>query len=149
MSTKPPLLPEYVDGPSRPDPYAEIEGLKEEMEDLRGEMAQVREQAKREAVMMVLNLLSQALRQVASGKVDLSTTADTPSISRWDAIKQRLQPRLREAVDLLLAQGSMKRTQIAAALKMDYSNCTKNVVGPLLRQGLIVEDGQGLSLKAL
>lgn len=68
---------------------------------------------------------------------------------KWDAIKQRMAPRLREAVDILLLQGSMKRTQLAAALKMDYSNCTKNVVGIMLRQGWLVDNGGNLSLKEL
>ena len=68
---------------------------------------------------------------------------------KWGAIKSRLAPRLRDAIDILLVQKAMKRTQIASALRMDYSNCTKNVIGPLLRQGLLVESGGQLSLKEL
>ena len=69
--------------------------------------------------------------------------------NKWDAIKVRLAPRLREAVDVLLLQGSMKRTQLAAALKMDYSNCTKNVVQVLKSQGWLVENNGNLSLRVL
>lgn len=92
------------------------------------------------------------------GEIDAIAPNDGPAMyrsapdgngSKWDAIKQRLAPRMREAVDILLMQGSMKRTQLAAALKMDYSNCTKNVVGVLLRQGWLVDNGGNLSLKEL
>jgi hypothetical protein len=72
-----------------------------------------------------------------------------PSDSKWDAVKSRLEPRMRGAIDMLLLQGSMGRKQIAAALKMDYSNCAKNVIGPLIRQGWIVESGGKLMLKEL
>jgi hypothetical protein len=43
----------------------------------------------------------------------------------------------------------MRRTQLASAMKMDYSNCAKNVIAVLIRQGLIVERGGMLSLKEL
>jgi len=71
------------------------------------------------------------------------------STDKWTAIKARMAPRLREAIEVLLLQGSMKRTQIASALNMDYSNCTKNVIGVLKAQGWIVENGGNLSLKVL
>jgi hypothetical protein len=48
-----------------------------------------------------------------------------------------------------MLQGRMRRTQIASALKMDYSNCSKNVIGILVRQGWVVENGGDLSLKQL
>jgi|SRR5579864_2913453 len=69
--------------------------------------------------------------------------------AKWDAVKQRLAPRLREAVDIFLTQGSLKRTQLASAMRMDYSNCTKNVIGILLKQGLLVDNAGQLSLKEL
>ena len=68
---------------------------------------------------------------------------------KWEVVKQRLSPRLREAVDIFLTQGHMKRTQLASAMRMDYSNCTKNVIAVLLRQGLLVDNGGQLSLKEL
>src|ERR1700686_1355092 len=103
---------------------------------------------KREAVVIVLSLLTESLRHVASGKMDITESA-IGSDARWDAIKARLEPRLKEGVDILLLQGPMKRTQIAAALKMDYSNCTKNVIGVLLRRGIAVEKGGHVTLKQL
>ena len=73
----------------------------------------------------------------------------TDSSDKWNAIKSRMAPRMKEAIDVLLLQGSMKRTQLAAALKMDYSNCNKNVIQILLRQGWMVDNNGNLSLKQL
>lgn len=80
---------------------------------------------------------------------DEPVTYSSEGTDKWAAIKQRLAPRLQEAVDILLLQGSLKRTQLASAMKMDYSNCVKNVVQILLRQGLLVDNGGNLSLKKL
>jgi hypothetical protein len=71
------------------------------------------------------------------------------SADKWAVIKSRLAPRLREAVDILLLQSSMKRTQLAAAMRMDYGNCAKNVVAVLVRQGWLVDNNGNLSLKEL
>jgi hypothetical protein len=99
-----------------------------------------------------LNTLKGILfRQYGAFKAAFGDTAiiTTEATDKWTSIKQRLAPRLREAVDILLLQGSMKRTQLAAALKMDYSNCTKNVVTVLKAQGWLVENNGNLSLKVL
>jgi hypothetical protein len=91
------------------------------------------------------------LRQYGAFKASFGDQAimTADSADKWSAIKARLAPRLREAVEMLQLQGSMKRTQIAAALKMDYSNCTKNVIGVLKAQGWLVENNGNLSLKVL
>jgi DNA-binding transcriptional regulator YdaS (Cro superfamily) len=91
------------------------------------------------------------MKQIASGEFDiddLSSASETQS-SKWDAIKKKLPPRHAEAIDILMLQGSMRRKQLAAALKMDYSNCSSNLIGPLLRQGWFVDNGGSLSLKDL
>jgi hypothetical protein len=83
-------------------------------------------------------------------RIGYGTSASAQSDgSKWDAVKPKLPPRQREAIDMLLLQGTMKRTQLANALKMDYSNCVKNVVGPLIRAGWVVDNGRDLSLKEL
>jgi hypothetical protein len=105
---------------------------------------------KRDAVVIVLNLLAKSMKRVAAGEFDIDEVATaTSSPSKWDAIKKRLPPRQSEAIDIFLAQGSLRRTQLAAAMKMDYSNCTKNVIAVLVRQGLLIESGGMLSLKEL
>ena len=117
--------------------------LGDELEMLRSQLAEMQEE---------LNIIKGILlRQYGAFKAAYGDQAIiTPDSSKkWDAIKVRLAPRLREAVDVLLLQGSMKRTQLAAALKMDYSNCTKNVVQVLKSQGWLVENNGNLSLRVL
>lgn len=110
-----------------------------------------RAQVKRDAVVTVLNLLAQSLRHVASGTMDIPDPVIAIDVagSKWEAIKKRLPPRQAEAIDVFLAQGPLKRTQLAAAMRMDYSNCTKNVIAVLVRQGLLIERGGQLSLKEI
>jgi hypothetical protein len=116
-----------------PDP---IEMLRMEVADLREELNAIKS--------VMLRQYSAYRQSFGDQQVVSSDSAD-----KWNSIKQRLAPRMREAVDILLLQGTMKRTQLASALKMDYSNCTKNVVGILLRQGWLIDNGGNLSLKQL
>jgi hypothetical protein len=136
---------EYVEPGS--DLGQRIDALEARISDLEAE----RQRIMRDAVVALLNLLGQSLRHVASGKIDLDTieTSSDSGSSKWEAIKKRLPPRQAEAIDIFLAQGSLKRTQLAAAMRMDYSNCTKNVIAVLVRQGLLIESGGQLSLKDL
>lgn len=144
---------EYVDEPDRVDLITSA--LNDRIDKLVvrvGELERDRPAIQREAVVIVLKLLTESLRHVASGKMDLpdvSVAAPAGSDARWEAIKSRLAPRLREAVDVLLVQGPMRRTQLAAALKMDYSNCAKNVIAILIRQGIAIENGGHVTLKTL
>ena len=140
-------LPEYPQGPDVMDILrSRIRELEHQVETLESRLDLV----KRDAVVIVLNLLAKSLKHVASGEFDLDdlpTTGAQPS--KWEPIKKRLAPRLAEAIDIFLAQGAMKRTQLSAAMRMDYSNCTKNVIAVLVRQGLLIESGGLLSLKEI
>ena len=141
---------EYVED----DAESALTQLSERLDELEGRIEKLeadRPSIQREAVVIVLKLLTESLRHVVSGKMDLPNVSLSPSSGneRWEAIKSRLAPRLREAVDILILQGPMRRTQLAAALKMDYSNCSKNVVGVLLRQGIAIENGGHVTLKTL
>jgi len=120
------------------------EALQEERLKNRGVEAGIA--AFRKQTLPLLNAL-----QAAHGLIDRMGINGGPGSdgSKWDLVKQRLSPRLREAVDIFLTQGQMKRTQLASAMRMDYSNCTKNVIAVLLRQGLLVDNGGQLSLKEL
>src|SRR5580698_3969091 len=98
---------EYLDeqGPDQ------ITQLHQRIDALEGRLSDV----KRDAVIAVLNLLAKSLKHVASGEFDIdevTTAASSPS--KWEPIKKRLAPRLSEAIDIFLAQGSLKRTQLAA-----------------------------------
>ncbi|HXM63709.1 MAG TPA: hypothetical protein VN950_22805, partial [Terriglobales bacterium] len=117
--------------------------LGNEVEMLRAQVTEMQED---------LNMLKNILmRQYGAFKASFGDQVimTTDSADKWTAIKARLAPRLREAVEMLQLQGSMKRTQIASALRMDYSNCTKNVIGVLKAQGWIIENNGSLSLKQL
>src|ERR1035438_10215818 len=78
-----------------------------------------------------------------------ASSAPVAHDSRWDAIKSRLSPRLREAVDVLLVHGRMNTTQLAAALKTSRGNCADNIVQKLKTMGIIIKDGRAFSLKTL
>ena len=135
MSSRPMLTghQEYVEEGSEPT----------ELNLLRDQVAELQEE-----VNVIKGIL---MRQYGAFKSSYGDQAivTTDSADKWIAIKARMAPRLREAIDVLLLQGSMKRTQIASALKMDYSNCRKNVIGVLKAQGWLVENNGSLSLKVL
>lgn len=136
---------EFVD-PAEERSLARISELEDRVSALESRLTQVR----REAVIALLNMLSESMRHIAQGKMDIPDTVVTSGTdTRWEAIKSRLGPRLREAIDVLAVQGPMKRTQLASAMRMDYSNCVKNVVGVLKSQGLLAEANGELSLKQL
>jgi hypothetical protein len=71
------------------------------------------------------------------------------SNSKWAAIKQRNPGRIAEAIDTLLVHGSLNSSQLAAAMHIDRSNCSKNVIPKLVSMGLIRRDGRLLSLKEM
>lgn len=98
----------------------------------------------------ILNPLYDALRLIY-GEMDAMrvTSASSPGADKWTAIKLRLAPRLQAAIDVFLAQGGLTNSQLAVALKMNRTNCSNNVSGALLRQGLLVKNGNTLSLKQL
>jgi chromosome segregation ATPase len=141
----------------------ELDELRAQVQDLEADLEVARAEAKRatqQAARAMANLrrqlspLYQALQMVfgeldAAGVAEPTTAAVQGDAAKWEAIKQKLAPRMREAIDLLLLQKTMKRTQLAAALKMDYSNCSKNVIGILIRQGWVIDGSNGLYLKEL
>jgi hypothetical protein len=139
--------PQYSELPDHVELLSRVRELERRLEMLESRLDLV----KRDAVVILLNLLVKSMKQIASGEFDiddLSSASETQS-SKWDAIKKKLPPRHAEAIDILMLQGSMRRKQLAAALKMDYSNCSSNLIGPLLRQGWFVDNGGSLSLKDL
>lgn len=124
---------EYVNEEQAPD---QIEMLRAEIVELRDELNGIK---------------SIMLRQYSAYRQEFGeqTVTSSDAGDKWNSIKQRLAPRMRDAVDILLLQGSMKRTQLASALRMDYSNCNKNVIGILIRQGWMIDNNGNLSLKQL
>jgi hypothetical protein len=86
---------------------------------------------------------------ITNSGATVSASTSPAHDSRWDAIKSRLAPRLREAVDVLLVHGRMNTTQLAAALKTSRGNCADNIVQKLKTMGIIIKDGRDYSLKTL
>ncbi len=138
-----------------------IRELEEEVANLEGDLEVARAEARRATqqatravakLRQILSPLYSGLKELF-GELDAVGGDDAPASQgdgqKWDVIKAKLAPRMREAIDLLLLQKSMKRTQLAAALRMDYSNCNKNVIGILIRQGWVIDGHNGLTLKEL
>lgn len=126
---------EYVEPGS--DLGDEIKHLRQDFELMQKAMTQLRQQ---------MNVMQRGLG-VAAGEIPATGVDD--AADKWETIKQRLPPRQQEAIDVLLLQGSMKRVQLAAALKMNYTNCATNVIAVLIRSGWMVDNGGSLSLKPL
>lgn len=135
------------------DLQQQVHDLKRDLRDTQGELSAAK-RANVQAVAALKKELSPLYRALQSlfgelDKFDVESFDGRAGGDKWEAVKVRLAPRLREAIDILLIQGTMRRTQLANALKMDYSNCTKNVIGVLIRQGWVVDSGGQLSLKQL
>lgn len=127
---------------------AELDTLRHDFDQLFSESAVTKSELAE--IKQLLYLQFQAFQQ-SFGNAP-GAQAGVPSSSaedKWRVIKQRFAPRLQEAIDILLLQGPMRRTQLSAAMKMDYSNCNKNVLGVLMRQGLLVETNGMIGLKQL
>lgn len=85
--------------------------------------------SKEEAVIAVLNLLGNAMRQVATGQIDLSATVAAPGqgsvtdrMDKWEAVKKRLgNGNEAQLIEVLLACGPRTNTQLKSLLKLAYS----------------------------
>lgn len=150
-----PLLPEYVGAEPAENKESALEARVAELEsDVASLRVQLRSvgQDTSKVIYRLLSPLYKALQPIFGELEDAGVvnTASTPNKSAaWESVKQRLQPRHREVIDVLLLQGQMARRQISSAIKMDYTNCNKNIIGPLLRQGWLVEVGGKIALKEL
>lgn len=122
-----------------------VELLENRLSSLEASLSRV----KRDAVVALLQVLADSIRHIASGKMDIPDISSEPSDGKWEAVKSRLQPSHRKVIDVLLLQGAMTRKQISAAVQMNYTNCVNNVIGPLIRQGWLVDNGRDISLKEL
>lgn len=87
---------------------------------------------------------------ITEGVSSASTTAAAagPGNAKWEAIKKHHPGRLAEAIDILLAHGTMNNSQLATALHMNRNSCSTNIVPKLRQLGLIV-GAREFSLKNL
>lgn len=141
----------------RVEPSAD-DDLRDRVAELENEVASLRHEIKtmgRENAKVIARLLSplwKALEPIFGELADVGVAEAAPPNSRataWESVKARLQPRHRQVIDVLLLQGEMTRRQISSAIQMNYNNCTNNVIGPLLRQGWLIEVGGKIALKQL
>jgi len=109
-------------------------------------------QAARRAVITVLNLLAQALKQVASGQMDLAepVVSAAPQFDpKWEAWKQKLGAGTAPAriIDAILNHGPLNRTQLRAASEAGWSTLDA-ATGRLKNLGLIEKVGDKWNLKS-
>jgi hypothetical protein len=94
----------------------------------------------------------QLLQRIHGELDDVGIDAATPvggGGSKWDAIKQRNPGRIAQAIDTLLIQGALTTSQLAAAMRMNRSNCANNVVTKMRSMGLLDKTGDSYSLRPL
>lgn len=99
-----------------------LEQLSQRIEELEVKLSHV----KRDAVVMVLNLLAESLRHVASGKMDIPEvqTATAPQFDpKWELWKQKLGGTTAPArvIQALLEHGPLNRTQLRSAAELGWS----------------------------
>ena len=157
----------YLDEPgvATEDIQDRVDSLEQDLRQAKAEVIRLRASSDT-ATMAITELrrqlgpLYRALRAVfgeielVAGKDDAPTSpSPSPSSdngsqsSRWDAIKRGLAPRLAQAIDILLTHGAKTNSQLAAAMKMDRTNCNNNVTLKLKQMGLIVKNGNEYSVK--
>lgn len=105
---------------------------------------------KRDAVVALLQMLSDSMRHIASGKMDIPdvTVAQAVGSSKWDALKRKYAgTNVEQAIDALLIHGKLTTVQLAANLKVGRSNAYNNIVPRLIRLGIITRQGADLVLR--
>lgn len=147
MSSRPLLsgIQEYVQDET-PALRSEIERLVDELRQERSKNAGI-ENGIRD-LRRILSPLYDGLRLIF-GEMDAMRVESSPVAgnSKWEAIKARYQGRIAEAIDVLLLHGTMNSSQLAAAMKMDRSNLSKNLLPKLSSMGLITRNGRDISLR--
>lgn len=140
---------EYVEA-IRVDIHSErITELEDQVASLHEKMSNV----KRDAIVAVLTMLSEAMRHVASGKMDIPEppTAAAPQFDqRWEAWKQKLGAGTAPArvIDALLKQGPLNRTQLRQFGELGWSTLDA-ATSRLKNLNLIEKSGDRWILKQL
>jgi len=147
---------------------AQIRDLKDEVEDLRSELAAAKARANRAerdtaralgALRQQLTPLYRALQQVF-GELDAAGVEDgaEPSASAtstdgrvkavWESWKSRVSPACGKVIDALLVHGELNSVQIKVAARLGTSTVSDSI-SKLNKAGLINKNGGRFSLKAL
>jgi len=138
------------------DPGSDLEDRIAALERQVVELESSREQVKRDAVLLVLNLLGQSLRHIASGQMDIP---DTPSVVQgvplasaksevWNAWKSRLGIPCGKIIDALLTHGKLTSTQISIATGIQSGNVATYIYR-INKAGILNKNGKEFSLKSI
>jgi FtsZ-binding cell division protein ZapB len=74
-------------------------------------------------------------------------TASVPK-SKWQAIRERYSnSRVGDVIEMLMLHGAMNQSQLAAALRVDPSSVSKNIMPQVKALGLVVKDGDRWNLR--
>lgn len=143
MSSRPLLETSLVD-------EVDSGGLERRVERLEREVANLKQsamEAAKQGVEIMLRRMFSPLHKATSVLVGDALVDDgVQSNGKWEVIKQRMGPRLAEVIDLLLVQGPMTTSQIAAATRSS-GEAARQRLDKLRGQGLVEKNGQNFFLK--
>lgn len=139
---------EYVE-PNSPEVNEQhLASLEDRLDEIESKLANV----KRDAVVALLNLFSESMRQIASGKFDLNTAptvqVDDRQSKVWESWKQRLGGSCAKVIDALLTHKDLNTQQLAIATGL-HRTTIPNLIFRLNKAGLINKNGGRFSLKSL
>ena len=149
--------------PNLPPPRDRIADLLEENRKLRDEIADLREQLRRNKVLeeheqrtlirMTLSPLHTALTHLfeqidTAGVRTISGDGPQKNSAAWESWKQKLGGKVAEAIDVLLLHGEMNAAQLRIHLRC-ATNYVFQVISKLHKAGLINKNGGKISLKQL
>jgi predicted nuclease with TOPRIM domain len=100
------------------------------------------------ALRAVFGEIELAVGEEEPAPVASSTSQPGASPSKWQAIRQKYSDsRIGDVVEILMLHGAMNQAQIAAALRTDASNVSKNIMPKIKALGLVVKNGDRWSLR--
>jgi hypothetical protein len=108
--------------------------------------------AKQEAVIALLNVLASAMRQIATGQIDVSAPpqsgAPTDRLDKWESVKKRFGGKEAELIDVLLTCGPRTNTQLKSLMKLAYSTVAALTL-KMSNLGFLTRIGDAWGLKEL
>jgi hypothetical protein len=106
---------------------------------------------KREAVITLLQMLSDSMKHVASGKMDIpEVSASTPSAEngKWEILKQKYAgTHTGRAIEALMIHKRLSTAQLAANIGTSKQNAYNNLVPKMIKLGILTRQGTDLVLR--
>lgn len=121
--------------------------LEDDIADLKAKLSQV----KRDAVITLLQMLSDSMKHVASGKMDIpevSTSASSVENGKWEILKQKYAgTHIGRAIEALMIHKRLTTVQLAANIKTSKQNAYNNLVPKMIKLGILTRQGTDLVLR--